>query len=320
MSHGDDSNAEESKSTLYVVTSACLAAIILGFTVFLLIRGFQWRGALAELRTEPGIEILSVERVGFFKKRLRGLRDPLAPSAEAILLKHNIGPHTSDVVLTEYHSLNTPYAEQRSASNAAELKKVRDSLVESVGEFAKSISEKRQADLEKITQMLFEARFPEAMKTVDLQWRDGAWYAEGELYAPEREVFVAESPEYIVEGEIDFTPLVDLTASKTSSLREKIESTNLLETNMDDEFVHVERIQRFVADYDQVCERSNLAHPALQLEIEILPGEQELLDRMREQLLSSATLDSDRFLPDGISTIEEGTSSARLNLVPVSEP
>ncbi|MDF1862977.1 MAG: hypothetical protein P1U87_22360, partial [Verrucomicrobiales bacterium] len=78
MSHGDDSNAEESKSTLYVVTSACLAAIVLGFTVFLLIRGFQWRGALAELRTEPGIEILSVERVGFFKKRLRGLRDPLA--------------------------------------------------------------------------------------------------------------------------------------------------------------------------------------------------------------------------------------------------
>lgn len=296
---------DEPKSTLYVVSSALMAAIVLGFTAFLLVRGFQWRGALAELRAEPGIEILSVERVGFFKKRLLGLRDPLAPSAEAILLKHNIGPHSSEVVLTEYHSLNTPYASQRSESKAAELKEIRDSLVESVSEFAKSISEKREADLEKITQMLFEARFPEAMKTVDIEWRNGDWYAEGELYAPDREQFVAAAPDYIVEGELDFGNLLNLTETKTSALREDIESTNLLETNMDDEFVHLERIIRLVGDYDLVCEKSNLPSPALQLEIRIAESGENLLERMLEELLASGELPSSRFLPEGITVLTE---------------
>ena len=100
----------EPKSTLYVLVSATVAAIILGMTIFLLVRGFQWRAALADLRAEPGIEILSVERLGFFKKRLLGLRDPLAQTAESILRKNNISPHTAEVILTEYHSLKTPYA------------------------------------------------------------------------------------------------------------------------------------------------------------------------------------------------------------------
>ncbi|MDF1656569.1 MAG: hypothetical protein P1U58_03085, partial [Verrucomicrobiales bacterium] len=191
-------------STRYIAFSACLAAVVLGFTLFLLIRGFQWRGALSDLRAEPGIEILSVERVGFFKKRLRGLRDPLAPPAENYLRKHNIGAHSVDIALAEYHSLNTPYAVERDEKRVDDVKKIRDDLVKTVGGFAADLKEKREQDLEKITQMLFEARFPEAMKTVNLRWRDDAWYVEGELYAPDREVFLAESPQYIVEGDLDF--------------------------------------------------------------------------------------------------------------------
>ncbi|MBU6181075.1 MAG: hypothetical protein KGR69_15520, partial [Verrucomicrobia bacterium] len=167
----------EPRSTLYVLGSATLAALILGLTFFLLVRGFQWRAALADLRAEPGIEILSVERAGFFRKRLLGLRDPLAPSAESILLKHNIGPHSAEVVLTEYHSFNTPYATQREEAAAARFEALRDSVLTAVGTFADAAMRKREEDLEKITRMLFEARFPEAMKTVDLEWKDGAWHA-----------------------------------------------------------------------------------------------------------------------------------------------
>jgi hypothetical protein len=60
------------RSTLYIFGSAVMAALVLGITLFLLVRGFQWRGALADLRAEPGIEILSIERVGFFKRDSSG--------------------------------------------------------------------------------------------------------------------------------------------------------------------------------------------------------------------------------------------------------
>lgn len=112
---GESSRAAEDRgsrprSTLYVLGASIMAALTLGLTFFLLVRGFQWRGALADLRAEPGIEILSVERAGFFKKRLLGLRDPLAPPADDFLRKHNLGPRAAELVLTEYHSLNTAYA------------------------------------------------------------------------------------------------------------------------------------------------------------------------------------------------------------------
>ena len=317
MAAPGNNDTEPPKSTMYVVTSALVAAAILGFTVFMLIRGFQWRGALAELRAEPGIEILSVERVGFFKKRLRGLRDPLAPTAESILLKHNIGPHTSDVILTEYHSLNTPYAKQRTENTAADLEKLRKDLIDSVGKFAESLREKREEDLERITELLMDAHFPDAMKSVDLHWQDGTWKAKGGLYAPEREVFVAKSPEYIIEGELDFSELVDLTASKTSSLRRDIESTNLLETNMDGEYVHIDRVARLVADYDIVCEKSSLPHPALQLESN--GAEPEALATVREQLLASSELAPARFLPDGKNSEPGEEPIVRLKLVLTSE-
>ncbi len=304
------------RSTLYIVCSAGVAAIILGLTLFLLIRGFQWRGALADLRAEPGIEILSVERVGFFKKRLLGLRDPLAPTAESYLRKHHIGDHAADVVLTEYHSLNTPYALQRDDAQADEVKTIRDELVQTVGQFAEELKKKREADLEKITQMLFEARFPEAMKTVEIEWRDGAWHVAGELYAPDREVFVAESSPYIVEGELDFSGLVNLTETKTKALRQDIETTNLLETDLDGTLVHLERVRRLVLDLDEVCERSGLPLPALQLTLSNpdVPERAQILGG-----LSGEEIESARFLP--VTRITEspgGTEVARLMLVPLT--
>ena len=314
---------KEPRSTLYVFGSAVISACVLGLTLFLLVRGFQWRAALSALRAEPGIEILSIERVGFFKKRLLGLRDPLAPTVESILLKHNIGPHTAEVVLTEYHSLNTTYAKQREIADKARFDDLRDSVLKAVGEFADAATRKREEDLEKITQMLFETRFPEAMKTVDLEWKNGAWYAKGELYAPQREAFVKEAPTYIVEGGLDFGELVDLTAARTSILRQQIESPDLFAVDLDETPVHLDRMVRLVRDYDEVCERSDLPKPRLQLEIaaaDPTPA-MERLAGIKRALTSPGKLSSDRFLNDlDSSGSGESTPRASLKLVLLPAP
>lgn len=308
------------RSTLYVAFSAVLAAAILVMVAFLLIRGFQWRAALADLRAEPGIEIMSVERVGFFKKRLLGLRDPLAPTAESILLAHNIGPHTSEVFLTEYYSLHTKYAEQRAEKEEIQLVEIRDSLMDAVGNFASEVNAKRDADLEKITQMLFDVKFPEEMKSVQLEWKEGTWHVDGQLYAPEREAFVKAAPAYVLEGELDFSDLVDQTASETSSLRELIEGPNLFATDIDEKFVHLERIIRLVADYDEVCERSDLPRVRVCLEFTTPDpaADEEPIRIIREKLRSAPHLPASRFLPDVVTRSTDNTASAHLKLVPVS--
>ncbi len=300
-----------------------MAALVLGLAVFLLVRGFQWRAALDALRAEPGIEILSVERAGFFKKRLRGLRDPLAPTAESILLRRNIGPRSAELLLTEYHSLNTPYARQREEAEAARFDDLRDAVLKAVGEFAEAASRQREEDLEKITRMLFETRFPEAMKSVELEWRDGNWYANGELYAPQRETFVAEAPAYIVEGELGFDGLVDLTAVRTSTLRRQIESPDLFSSDLDGDPVHLDRMIRLVADYDEVCERSNLPPPRLQLELSAADpaASLERLVALKSRLTGPGGIAPDRFLDDLATAGEPGTEPrASLKLVPLPLP
>ncbi len=309
----------EPRSTPYVLGSAMIAALVVGLTVFLLVRGFQWRAALTALRAEPGIEILSVERVGFFKKRLRGLHDPLAPAAEGILRKHNIGPRSVELVLAEYHSLNTPYAKRREEAEAERFDRLRESVLTAVGAFAETAAKKREEDLEKITKLLFETRFPEAMKTVDLEWRDGAWHAVGELYAPEREAFVAEAPSCVVEGELDFGGLVDLTAASTSTLRQLIESPDLFAVDLDDQPVHLDRMVRLVRDYDAVCERSGLAKPRLQLELSAAdPAALARLGEIKAALTAPGGIDAGRFLDD-LAKPGEATQ-ASLKLVPLPAP
>lgn len=306
------------RSTLYVIVSAALAAFVIGLTLFLLVRGFQWRAALADLRAEPGIEILSTERVGFFKKRLRGLRDPLAPSAESILSRHGIGPWSCELALAEYHSLNTAYATQRTAEDTARYEGLRDSLIKAIGEHADSLAKQREADLEKITQMLFEARFPEAMKSVDIQWRDGTWFVQGELYAPEREAFISEAPAYIVSGNLDYSGLVDLTATRGTALRADIESTNLLTTDPDGNLAHLDRVKRLVADYDEVCIRSGLPQPALRLELHGPPSPHAA--EVKTALTGTNGLNAARFLPDTTLPNAAPQSAAKLALVFAARP
>ncbi len=313
----------KSKSTLYVFFSATLAAIVLGLTFFLLIRGFQWRSALADLRAEPGIEILSVERVGFFRKRLLGLRDPLAPTAESILRKHNIAPHTVEVTLTEYHSLHTAYAREREKQERERYDELRRSVLTAVGEFAATTTARREADLERITRILFATRFPEAMKTVALDHKDGIWHARGELYAPARETFVKEAPACIVAGELKFDQLVNLTESRTSAIRADLAASDLFTVDLDGNHVHPERMRRLIADYDTVCSLSNLPAPRLQLEITAAdPGSlARQITAVKRKLTAAGGIAEDRFLPD---LVKEGPADAParafLRLVPDPAP
>ena len=240
-----------------------------------------------------------------------------------IAQRHNIGPHAAEVELAEYHSLNTPYARQREAAETARFDSLREDVLTAVGEFAEAASRQREEDLEKITKLLFETRFPEAMKTVDLEWRDGAWHAKGELYAPEREAFVAEAPSCIVEGELDFGGLVDLTAARTSVLGQQIEGPDLLAVDLDERPVHLERLVRLVRDYDEVCERSGLPKPALRLELLAADPSASLprLAELKAAIAAPGAIPRDRFQDDLVRKGEPGADpKASLKLVPPAPP
>jgi len=310
----------ESRSILFVMGSSALAALILGLTLFLLVRGFQWRAALADLRAEPGIEVMSVERAGFFRKRLLGLRDPLAPTAESILRRHGLGPHAAEVALTAYHSLNTAYAEQREEEERARFENLRRSVVDAAGAFASSLESKRDEDLEKITRMLFHTRFPDIMESVELARVEDGWRIEGELYAPDYEAFTKTAPEYIVDGELDLEPLVNLTDTRTAQLRERIESADLFATDLDGEFVHIDRVARLVNDYDEVCRLSDLPPPRLRLVVAAGPGgAAERLAQVKRRLIETGDLREDRFLL-AADAAPESEAYAHLELVPKPKP
>jgi len=332
---------KEPASTLYVVFSATIAAAVLGLAIFLFVRGVQWQRALADLRAEPGIEILSVERAGFFKKRLRGLRDPLAPAAEPILRRHQIGPHAVDLLLAEYHSLNTPYALQREAEIEARTEGLRDSLVAAVADFTGRILEQRQADLEAFTRLVLETRFPEAMESVSLEWQEGDCFPTGELYAPLYLPFVAGAPQCLAEGEMRFERLVNLTESRTSSLRAEIESSDLLTQDLDGRFVHLERALRLLDDYDAVCERSEIGLPRVFLEFSVPSGGRlaeeragvgagvegdtasvASVERLKRELSLRPGPGPERWLPERWIAASEGGASttAHLKLVPAAAP
>ncbi len=316
---GEDSVSKQPASTRYVIGAAAISALVLGTTIFLLVRGFQWRGALAELRSEPGIEILSVDRIGLFKKRLLGLRDPLAPDPASILRKHNIGPLSSELFLTEYHSLNTRYAIDRENQRRRELEEVKKSVVSAIAEFSSEMDAKRERDLERITRMLFEARFPEAMESVDIEWKNDRWFVKGELFQPRHRQFVAEAPNYVVDGELDFSGLVDLTETKTAALREEIESTNLYSSDLDGKFVHVERIKRLVSTYDEVCRVSEMARPRLQLEK--IGADVGRIAEVKSILMSCEHISGSRFLPDfALPRTDDAEPIVSLKIVPSPAP
>lgn len=182
---------------------------------------------------------------------------------------------------------------------------------------------KRDEDLEKITRMLFEARFPEAMESVDLEWKDGRWLVKGELYQPSHEQFVEAAPESVVDGELDFSRLVDLTESRTSSLRKEIESADLFTVDLDGNPVHVDRIKRLVANFDEVCRNSDLPLPRMRLEASVPDTNlaADRLDAVRARLSSPGGIDENRFLPAAIvESTGKAEATASLKLVSPASP
>ncbi|HRQ90911.1 MAG TPA: hypothetical protein PLA50_19130, partial [Bacteroidia bacterium] len=140
-------------------------------------------------------------------------------------------------------------------------------------------------------------------------------------YAPEREAFVAEAPAYVVDGVLDFSGLVDLTATRTSVLREEIESPDLLSVDLDDQPVHLERMVRLVRDYDEVCERSGLPKPRLQLELTAPDpaAEKPRFSAIKSSLLGSDRLPAERFLAD-LAQRDDAAGAPRISLRLVATP
>ncbi len=305
---------------LVAVASGC--AIILGIAIFFIVQNYQWQNAISQIRSEPGIEILSVERAGFLKKRIVGLRDPLAKNVPEILAKNGIDPVNVEVFLTEYHSLNTPFAEQRKDKNDSNASALRDSLVEAVGEFMRNSDHRREADLERITRSLFEIRFPEEMKTVELERTDSIWQVKGELLEPAFSNFKTEAPKFIFSGKLHFDKLKNITAIKTSSLRKGIESLNLFARSQEDgSLVYLQRIQRLVSDYDAVCRESEMPLPALQILVRTdNPKDcKETIESIKTTLEELDTVTGKRFFPLAVTTADKENTepSGTLTLIPL---
>ncbi len=314
---------QEKRVTVQLIVSAVGCALVLGLTIFALVQSFQWRSALAQIRSEPGIEILGVEKVGLFKKRIVGLRDPLAKNVSEILANSGIDPANVEVFLTEYHSLNTPFGKERKVQMESDNGALRDSLVAAVGEFMKNSDNRRDTDLEKITRRLFEIRFPEEMKAVKLDYKNSAWWAEGELLEPAYSKFKTEAPKYIFTGELHFDKLKNLTKTETSLLREGIESLNLFARSKEDgSLVYLPRIRRLVSDYDSVCEDSGIPLPRFQIQIQTddLPAHREEIESIESALGEIDSVNIERFFPYSAISPDDNTSETRgtLNLILLS--
>lgn len=299
-------------SNLSVVGLGLLAAVVLGVGIFLLIRGLQWRGALSDLRAEPGIQVLGVRSLGPLKKQVIGLRDPLSPNPHRILQKHNISPERVDFKLSEYHSLNTPYGRQREVEREKELLELRGKVISVVGTLSEENRIQREHELGQISELLLEMRFPEAMQKLNLQYNDGVWYADGELLANEYEDFKALAPKYILNGTVDLDKIGNYTQEKTIALKKGIESANLLDKDYDGDPVHISRLARLIREYDALCEKSNVTPGRLKLVVKSNQPDrlEEDVHEIAEKLAETAQIDSTRIrvtppLPIKGKTVED---------------
>jgi len=306
-----------------IAAFATATALVLGLSLFSLVRSAQWRSALSDLRAEPGIAVLDITSAGPFRREIAGLRDPLAPTVEEILARHGLGPRSARLFFTEYASLHTAYAEERRRLSGAETQELHDSLVEVVHQFAEEAERRSEEDLEKLTKTVLEARFPEEMKSVDVRFRGGRWQFRGGLYEPAHTLFSSEAPAFLVRGRRDFGGLANLTEIESARLVESIEGADLFRRDDFGTLVNLPRLARLVRDLDALHERSRL--PAARLRIECSPvgaaGEEgpdldALAETVRTRLTSEAGVAPDRFLPTvrtaGLET------SGRLGVVPVS--
>ncbi len=250
---------------LSTALAGVLGALALGFTTFTLIKGFQWRAAIAELRAEPGIEIMNVRSVGLLKKQVTGLRDPLAPNPYKIFENHNIPPAQVDLKLAEYHSLNTPYGRQREEQRSKELLELRGKVIGVVGALSEENRKLREDELGKISQLLLEIRFPEAMKKLNLRYDDGIWYADGQLLANEYSDFKQEASKFILNGAVDLENIGNYTQARNEMLVKGIQSPNLLDKDYSGEPAHIPRLARLIKEYDELCFKSGITPGRLKL-------------------------------------------------------
>ncbi|MEM7697863.1 MAG: hypothetical protein AAF236_05605 [Verrucomicrobiota bacterium] len=304
-------------SVLRISVLGCLAAFILGWALFSGIRDYQWRSAINELRSEPGIEITGVERAGLFKKRVFGLRDPLAPQAADILAKHSIGASSVDLFLAEYHSLNTPYATERAAEENERYEGFIKEVTEAIGDYSREVREQREGDLERLQELLLEKVVPGSRENVQLQWNRDHFEAVGALYQPTLEKYRESATSLAVRGTIDTSGLIDLTSAGTSELRQLIESPNLLETDSRGEFVHLDRVARLIRDYDKLVNDANIQAPSFSILVKG-PDSDDLrsqIEAVETRLSAQASLDRSRLKPASFtSTAESADSSVRLKM------
>lgn len=286
-----------------------VAALVLGFAVFAAIQSFQWRGALAEMRAEPGIQIMSVRMVSPLKRQVHGLRDPLAPNPLVILEKHNISASRVDLKLTEYHSLNTPYGREREQMEIERFEGLRNTLVGVVGNLAEENRQMREEELGRISQLLLNMRFPDAMKKLQLKYDNGVWHADGKLLENEFVEFKAMAHRYILNGVVELDNIGNYTEEKLSSLVDGMESTNLLDIGLDGEPVHVARVARLIREYDQLSSSSGIEPERINLVL--LAGEpeehQDLVNEIANQLTDQASLVQSRIR---ISVAPSGEAAA----------
>ena len=215
------------------------------------------------------------------------MRDPLAANPHRILQKHNISPNRVDFQLAEYHSLNTPYARQREEQKAREMAELRGKVIKVVGTLSEENRRLREDELGKISQLLLEMRFPEAMKKLNLQYNDEVWYADGELLANEYEDFKAQAHKYILNGKVDFDKIGNYTQAKSQALIDGIEKPNLLDKDYSGEPAHVQRLARLIREFDALCAESGLAKRRIRLIIE--SNEPARIDREANRIADKLT-------------------------------
>ncbi len=245
-----------------------VAALVLGSVVIGVIQGIKWRNALAAMRAEPGVEVVSVRQAGLFKKHILGLRDPLSKSPMAILEENGISARQVDLQMTEYHSLNTQFGRMREEGEAKQLRTFRQQMIGVAGQLSEEHRRQMDEELGKISSLLLEMRFPEAMRRLDLKYSDGIWYADGELPEDQFLDFKKEVHRFILNGDIDFNRLNNFTDAKLGSISAALYKLNLLDRDLNDNFVNLEQAAELIAEHDKHSEQSKRKKGTVRLILE----------------------------------------------------
>ncbi|MEO0416207.1 MAG: hypothetical protein AAF226_14765 [Verrucomicrobiota bacterium] len=190
-------------SSLTIV--AIIAALVLAIGAYLTFDNYRWNGAISALKAAPGIEVMAVQRIGPFSKRITGLRDvhPDAQNPEDILVANNIHPSSADLHFVDYHSLNTPFQEKRNQKFEERLDQLSKLIGDTVGELSQTQKTQRQSDLSKISQLLLELKYPEMMDRIKVENRQGSWRAIGDVTTADIELLTGEAAQYLMGGVVD---------------------------------------------------------------------------------------------------------------------